>query len=126
MATPKFTLRDLSQMLKNLGTLATSSEGRQLLVRGIKHSIRRSRMGGAMLDKVELMYDFFRDPAEPLKPKAMIGAALLYLVIPNDLIPDWIPLVGFTDDFAAIAIVWQNTKDVLLNYDARRRQRQAD
>jgi uncharacterized membrane protein YkvA (DUF1232 family) len=55
----------------------------------------------------------------------LIGAALLYLVIPTDLIPDWFGLVGFADDFAALAYVWNQTRDVLLNYEERRRQRQA-
>ena len=40
----------------------------------------------------------------PLKAKATIIGALGYLILPIDLIPDFIPLLGFTDDAAAIAV----------------------
>ncbi|HEX2950278.1 MAG TPA: YkvA family protein [Armatimonadota bacterium] len=125
MAKTTFSSRDLLQMLKNLGGLAASPIGRKMLADQLAASIRKSKIAGAMLDKVQLMYDYFRDPAEAVKPKLLIGAALLYLVIPTDLIPDWFGLVGFADDFAALAYVWNQTKDVLLNYEERRRQRQA-
>ncbi len=33
----------------------------------------------------------------------MIFGALAYFVVPFDSIPDWLPLLGFTDDAAALA-----------------------
>lgn len=113
-------------MLRDLGGLVGTPDGRQLIAEGLEASIRRSKMGSIMLDRVRLMYDYFRDPREPWKPKALIGAGLLYLVIPNDLIPDWFALVGFADDFAAIAFVYHQTRDVLANYAERRQQRLLD
>jgi uncharacterized membrane protein YkvA (DUF1232 family) len=121
-----FSSRDLLKMLKDLGALAASQEGRQLIASRLQRSVRESSITGPLLNKVNLMYDFFRDPAEPLKPKLLIGAALLYLIIPNDLLPDFFPLFGFTDDFAAIAIAWSQVKDVLMNYELRRQQRQSE
>lgn len=80
-------------------------------------------MGGVVLDKVQLMHAYLCDPAEPVKPKLLIGAALLYLVIPTDLIPDWFAFIGFADDMAALLYVWNQTRDVLLNYEERRQLR---
>lgn len=113
-------------MLRDLTRLVATPDGRQLIGEQLEAAVRRSQMGGVMLDRVRLMYDYFRDPAESWKPKAMIGAALLYLIIPSDLIPDWFALVGFADDFAAIAYVYHQTRDVLTNYEERRQQRMPD
>jgi uncharacterized membrane protein YkvA (DUF1232 family) len=44
------------------------------------------------------------DPATPSKVKATLFAALAYFVMPFDLIPDFLAVVGFTDDAAVIAL----------------------
>lgn len=69
-----------------------------------------------MLGKIRKMYAFFRDPKAPLKPKLLIGAALLYFVIPTDLIPDFIPMLGLTDDLAALMMIWKQVSYVLNTY----------
>jgi uncharacterized membrane protein YkvA (DUF1232 family) len=43
------------------------------------------------------------DPATPARVKLLIVGALAYFVMPFDGIPDFLPLVGFTDDAAVIA-----------------------
>lgn len=43
------------------------------------------------------------DPATPPRVKAILLAALGYFVLPFDVIPDIIPLLGFGDDAAIIA-----------------------
>jgi len=49
------------------------------------------------------------DPATPRRVKLTLLAALAYFVAPVDLIPDVLPLLGFSDDagvlLAAIALV---------------------
>jgi uncharacterized membrane protein YkvA (DUF1232 family) len=43
------------------------------------------------------------DPATPAKVKLLIVGAIAYFVMPFDAIPDFLPLIGFTDDAAVIA-----------------------
>lgn len=43
------------------------------------------------------------DPQTPRSAKAVIFGALAYFVLPADAVPDFLPLVGFTDDAAALA-----------------------
>ncbi len=43
----------------------------------------------------------------PWNTVAAIGVALLYILIPVDLIPDAIPVIGFTDDIAMLLFVWK-------------------
>jgi len=42
----------------------------------------------------------YKNPATPMQYKALIIAAIGYVVFPFDLIPDAIPVIGWTDDLA--------------------------
>ena len=48
------------------------------------------------------LYYATENPACPVRIKAAIYAALGYFILPLDLIPDVIPIVGFSDDLLAI------------------------
>lgn len=48
---------------------------------------------------------------EFMKYLPIIIGALGYLILPADLIPDYIPVMGFTDDAAAIGYVLKKVKD---------------
>ena len=39
-----------------------------------------------------------RDPRVPLRAKVVLGATALYLAMPIDLIPDFVPIAGSLDD----------------------------
>ena len=50
-----------------------------------------------------LLYYVLLSKDVPVKEKGLIIGALGYLILPIDLIPDAIPIAGFTDDLAALA-----------------------
>ena len=45
------------------------------------------------------------DPHTPAQVRISLMAALSYLIMPFDLFPDFMPLVGFSDDFVALTAV---------------------
>ena len=45
------------------------------------------------------------DPYTPAQVRVSLMAALAYLIMPFDLFPDFMPLVGFSDDFVALTAV---------------------
>jgi len=49
-----------------------------------------------------LLYYVLADPKFPVKHKAIVLGALGYLILPIDLMPDALPVVGLTDDLAAL------------------------
>ena len=51
-----------------------------------------------------LLYYVLKNPATSSKDRAKIIGALGYFILPIDLIPDFIPIAGYTDDLAAL--VW--------------------
>lgn len=51
-----------------------------------------------------LLYYAMQSPVISKKDKMLIIGALGYLILPVDVIPDFIPVVGFTDDLTAILL----------------------
>ena len=49
-----------------------------------------------------LLYYVLIDKDTPLHHKAAIIGALGYFIFPIDIVPDFMPIVGFSDDLAAI------------------------
>lgn len=47
------------------------------------------------------------------KSKAMIIGGLGYFILPTDLIPDFMPAIGFTDDMAALLMVFKSVGNLL-------------
>jgi len=45
-----------------------------------------------------------RDPRVPRRAKVVLGVAALYLAMPIDLVPDFIPVVGQLDDAIVAAV----------------------
>ena len=60
------------------------------------------RVGIKAIYYVLLLFYVVKDKNTPLKDKLVILGALGYFIFPTDIIPDFIPIVGFTDDIAAI------------------------
>jgi uncharacterized membrane protein YkvA (DUF1232 family) len=57
-------------------------------------------------DDVVALYFCATDKAVPVKVKVSIIAALAYLVLPADVIPDFLVGLGFTDDVAVLTAVY--------------------
>lgn len=55
------------------------------------------------LDEVVAVWFCARDPATPMKAKAILLGALAYFVLPFDAVPDFIAGLGYADDFAILA-----------------------
>ena len=60
-------------------------------------------MGSKLVYNVLILYYVMKSPGVPVHIKASIVGALAYVIVPVDLIPDFIPVAGYTDDLAAIA-----------------------
>ena len=65
--------------------------------------------------KGRLAWALLRDRRVPLWTKALVAALGLYLAMPIDIIPDFIPVIGYLDDLVAAALV----AGVLLRYAPR-------
>ena len=60
---------------------------------------------------VVLLYYVMVDRNTTWQNRAIIAGALGYLILPLDLIPDSIPVIGYTDDASAILAAYRAVKD---------------
>ena len=86
------------------------------------------KLGREALRMTLILYYVMLSPNTPTAAKLTILGALLYLVCPADGIPDVIPVVGLTDDVAALAKVLINvnsyvTPDIIERADAEVQRR---
>jgi len=64
-----------------------------------------SNLTGKIVEALGHLLSVYKNPATPTKYKAGIIAALGYIVFPIDLIPDAVPIFGWTDDLGVAALV---------------------
>jgi uncharacterized membrane protein YkvA (DUF1232 family) len=55
-------------------------------------------------DAIRLLHALYRDPSLPSSVRWRLRIALLYNVQPINLIPDFIPVIGFADN--VVVIIW--------------------
>ena len=60
--------------------------------------------GAKVVYAVLLLYYVLRNPNVSTADKSKIYGALGYFILPLDILPDLIPLLGYTDDLGALAI----------------------
>jgi uncharacterized membrane protein YkvA (DUF1232 family) len=53
---------------------------------------------------MKLLYDLLRDPRVSRADKAILAGVIMYVIVPIDVIPDFVPFVGMVDDSYLIAI----------------------
>src|SRR5689334_23904289 len=68
-----------------------------------------------------------RDPRVPWHAKAVAGAVAAYALSPIDLIPDFIPIVGYLDDLLIVPLgIWVAVKLIPAPVMAELRAKAAD
>ena len=56
------------------------------------------------------LYYLLKSDNVPFKHKAEIIGALGYFILPVDLVPDFIPIAGYSDDLAALIFAYKKVK----------------
>ncbi len=79
-----------------LAVVALAMAGRRTQARAV---------AGFIPDCVVLLRRLIADPAVPRTDKALMAATVGYLLMPIDLIPDFLPVVGQLDDAIVVALV---------------------
>ena len=67
--------------------------------------VRLGRLVVKLPTYLRVVWGLVRDPRTPLGLKGMLLAALAYVVMPVDLVPDAIPIIGQADDLTVLLLV---------------------
>ncbi len=84
--------------------------------------VERARLLRKSMGKVRLLLRMLSDNFEgtytevPWRIIAAIVVALVYILNPVDAIPDYIPVIGFMDDAAVLAIAWSLVESDVREY----------
>ncbi|GHA28195.1 hypothetical protein GCM10007103_07200 [Salinimicrobium marinum] len=88
----------------------------------IENKILSNETVDKYIGKVKTMFSLVKDYRNgsyrqiPWKSIAAITGALLYVLNPFDLIPDFIPVIGMLDDASVLALCLKMVNDDLENY----------
>ena len=74
-------------------------------VSGRLRYLRLARLVWKLPTYARIVWGLLRDPRTPLPLKALLGAGLAYVVVPIDLVPDAIPILGQADDLTVLLLV---------------------
>lgn len=99
----------MMQPPKDIEKYAPHYEENKLLTK-LKRVFRR--VGEKTAHSVLVLYYLLQSPSVSKNDKVKICGALGYFILPFDLMPDFIPMLGFTDDISALAwaihSIWKN------------------
>ena len=81
-----------------------------------------SNVGSKVLYPALQLYFLRQAKNVPMKAKTLIVGALGYLILPVDMVPDFIPALGFTDDLSALMVALRTLNKYLtpeINHKAK-------
>ena len=90
--------------------LLALSLGMVALWRSARRDSERSALGKRIIAlpwraKLTLLRRLFKDRRVPGWAKVLLPALAVYLALPIDLIPDFIPIIGYLDDLLVVLLV---------------------
>ncbi len=94
------------RLLFSLRKKALTKNGTQQILNDFDQKVKKAGGIESVIHKLKVMYEYFRHPETSTVKKSLLGAALLYFLLPSDVVVDWIPVLGYTDDVTAALIVW--------------------
>jgi uncharacterized membrane protein YkvA (DUF1232 family) len=75
-----------------------------------------------LVGRAQTLFDMIRDREFRIsgKSKTLIAAGLIYLVLPTDFVPDFIPGLGYIDDALVLSTLWKIVESQIESYMAFR------
>ncbi len=86
----------------------TPEENEKIVADGFVDKARNTVGKIPFSDEAVAAYYCATDPATPTRVKVILMGALAYFVMPLDTLPDFIALLGFTDDAAVFWAAWRS------------------
>jgi uncharacterized membrane protein YkvA (DUF1232 family) len=94
------------RLLLSLRKKALTKNGTQKILGSFNQKVKKAGGIESVIRKFKVMYEYFRHPETSAVKKSLVGAALLYFLLPADVVVDWIPVLGYVDDVTAALFVW--------------------
>jgi len=86
----------------------TPEENEKIVADGFVDKARKTLGRIPFSDEAAAAYFCATDPQTPNRVRVTLMAALAYFVVPVDMVPDFIAVLGFTDDAAVFWAAWRS------------------
>ncbi len=82
-------------------------------LRGISQDVKENITWLLKLLKAYATREYTDIPAQKV---IYILASVLYFILPIDIFPDFLPLIGLTDDIALLGFIWKNMEEEIVKF----------
>lgn len=91
----------------------TSDYSRYYTPEALTTKIRKfaKKAGSKVTYYVLLLYNVMNNKSTPVSARLYIAAALGYFILPTDIVPDLLPILGFTDDLGVLLFALKKVAD---------------
>ncbi|PCK20363.1 DNA-binding protein [Bacillus pumilus] len=100
-----FSEEKLKQKLNEYEAYSQTNEGKETISSKFEKKMDTINGIGLFLDHLKSMHNSFMNGRGTSRELMLMGGALLYFIMPVDLIPDYIFPIGYIDDAAAVQVV---------------------
>lgn len=94
----------IENQLSEYRILAATIDGKNRILKEFEGKIEAVGSIGPLIDQMKDLFHRFKQRKGSSKELAVIGGALLYFIVPADLIPDYLFAIGYLDDAVAVKI----------------------
>ena len=105
MSHMKISMENIEEELRKYSRVAETNEGQTLILDGFEKKLQNIGSGGPYIGQLKELYLKYRLKKASPAELALIGSALIYFIMPMDLIPDYLFPIGYLDDALAIQLV---------------------
>jgi len=74
------------------------------------------------MKSIKYFFEYIKDKEVPFFKKGLILVSLLYFILPTDIVPDFIIGLGWLDDAAVAAFIWNAVRTEVGNYIKSRKK----
>lgn len=103
--TKKFSIETVEQELARYEQFSQTEEGKEIILKRFEEKLQKVGSIGPFISQLKNMYEKFCLTKDTKRELALIGSALIYFILPVDVIPDYIFPIGYIDDASAVQIV---------------------
>ncbi len=102
-----FSTDEVRQQLKQYEQYAETEEGEKIILEQFDKKIEKISGAGPFIEQLKDFYSQFSERKNTNYKLCIMGSALLYFIIPIDVIPDYVFPMGYIDDAIAVKITFK-------------------
>lgn len=111
IADTNFTIERVEQELTKYKQYAQTDEGHSMICNNFQTKIEQVGSVGTFIDQLKKMYLEYCSEKTSAARRPILGSALLYFILPTDIIPDYVFPIGYLDDAIAVQLVMNQLKE---------------